>query len=79
MRIHADTDPKHCLEYIEYGSNSDPNSKQLSDHLKRQVPFLSAGAESVGSRTERCRGHSQLSGDYVVEDVQIGNQLYRSA
>jgi hypothetical protein len=42
-----------------------------------KVPFLSVGAESVGARTERCRGRSQLSGDYVVEDVQIGNQFFR--
>ena len=27
-----------------------------------QVPYLSVGAENVGSRTERCRGQSQLSG-----------------
>ena len=40
MRIHADTDPKHCLEYIEYGSNSDPNSKQLSYHFKTSGSFL---------------------------------------
>jgi hypothetical protein len=42
-----------------------------------KVPFLSVGADSVGARTERCRGRSQLSGDYVVEDVQIGNQFFR--
>jgi hypothetical protein len=42
-----------------------------------KVPFLSVGAESVGARTERCRGRSQLSGDYVVEDVQIGEQFFR--
>jgi hypothetical protein len=42
-----------------------------------KVPFLSVGADSVGARTERCRGRSQLSGDYVVEDVQIGKQFFR--
>ena len=42
-----------------------------------KVPFLSAGAEQVGSRTERCRGRSQISGDYVVEDVQVGSSFYR--
>ncbi len=42
-----------------------------------KVPFLSVGADSVGARTERCRGRSQLSGDYVVEDVQIGEQFFR--
>lgn len=33
-----------------------------------QVPFLSVG-EDLGHREERIRGHSQFSGDYVVEDV----------
>jgi len=42
-----------------------------------KVPFLSAGGENVGSRTERCRGRSQISGDYVVEDVQVGASFYR--
>ncbi len=49
--------------------------KWKCDYLK--VPFLSVGADSVGARTERCRGRSQLSGDYVVEDVQIGEQFFR--
>ena len=42
-----------------------------------KVPFLSAGAENVGSRTLRCSGKSLISGDYVVEDVQVGNSCYR--
>ena len=42
-----------------------------------KVPFLSAGADEVGSRKERCRGHSLISGDFVVEDVQVGNSWYR--
>ena len=42
-----------------------------------KVPFLSAGGENVGSRVERCRGRSQISGDYVVEDVQVGSTDYR--
>jgi len=42
-----------------------------------KVPFLSAGSDEVGSRKERCRGHSQISGDYVVEDVTVGNSCYR--
>ena len=42
-----------------------------------KVPFLSAGNENVGSRVERCRGRSQISGDYVVEDVKVGNVDYR--
>ena len=45
--------------------------------LSYQVPFLSAGAEAVGKREERCRGHSVLSGDYVVEDVTAGNTSLR--
>ncbi len=43
-----------------------------------QVPFLSIGADNVGARTERCRGRSQLSGNYVVEDVEIEKKFYRS-
>jgi len=39
---------------------------------KYQVPFLSAGSEQVGDRVERCRGHSNQSGEYVVEDVCVG-------
>ena len=42
-----------------------------------QVPFLSAGAEEVGKREERCRGHSSLSGEYVVEDVTVGADTLR--
>jgi len=44
---------------------------------KYQVPFLTAGAEQVGERIERCRGQSQLSGQYVVEDVNVGNLYVR--
>lgn len=33
-----------------------------------QIPFLSLG-EDIGSRTVVCEGHSELSGDYIVEDV----------
>jgi SAM-dependent methyltransferase len=42
-----------------------------------QVAFLSAGAEAVGHREERCRGHSSFSGDYVVEDVTVGGHSLR--
>ena len=42
-----------------------------------QVPFLSAGAEEVGRREERCRGVSALSGEYVVEDVWVGGATLR--
>jgi len=44
---------------------------------KYQVPFLTAGAEQVGERIERCRGQSQLSGQYVVEDVNVGDLYVR--
>nr|XP_022321268.1 methyltransferase-like protein 13 [Crassostrea virginica]XP_022321269.1 methyltransferase-like protein 13 [Crassostrea virginica] len=33
-----------------------------------QIPFLSLG-DDIGSRTVVCEGHSDLSGDYIVEDV----------
>jgi len=42
-----------------------------------QVPFLSMGQEAVGSRLERCRGQSGMSGEYVVEDVDVNGELYR--
>lgn len=42
-----------------------------------QVPFLSVGQEAVGSRLERCRGQSGMSGEYVVEDVDVAGELYR--
>ena len=44
---------------------------------KYQVPFLTAGAEQVGERIERCRGQSQMSGQYVVEDVNVGDMFVR--
>ena len=44
---------------------------------KYQVPFLTAGAEQVGERIERCRGQSGLSGTYVVEDVSVGDSYVR--
>jgi len=44
-----------------------------------QVPFLSLGAEGgdVGLRQERCRGKSQMSGEFVVEDVSVNGEIYR--
>ena len=42
-----------------------------------QVPFLTAGAEQVGERLERCRGQSALSGQFVVEDVCLGDSWVR--
>ncbi|XP_076436288.1 eEF1A lysine and N-terminal methyltransferase-like [Babylonia areolata] len=42
-----------------------------------QVPFLSIG-EDIGSRTVRHRGHSELSGDYIVEDTDgDGGHIFR--
>ena len=42
-----------------------------------QVPFLSLG-EDIGNRTICLRGHSELSGDYVIEDVVgEGGDTYR--
>ena len=44
-----------------------------------QVPFLSIGSDdgSIGERMERCRGKSNFSGEFVVEDVTVGGELYR--
>lgn len=42
-----------------------------------QVPFLSIG-EDLGSRVVLHEGYSELSGDYVVEDVDSdGGQKFR--
>jgi len=37
----------------------------------------SAGKEEVGDRVERCRGQSTMSGQYVVEDVCVGEDHVR--
>ena len=43
-----------------------------------KVPFLSLGGENdVGLRHERCRGKSEISGEYVVEDVTVNGNIYR--
>ena len=43
-----------------------------------KVPFLSLGGEmDVGQRHERCRGKSEISGEYVVEDVTVNGEIYR--
>ena len=31
----------------------------------------------VGQRQERCRGKSEISGEYVVEDVTVNGEVYR--
>ena len=46
--------------------------------FQKRLPFLALGGESdVGQRTERCRGKSVLSGEYVVEDVTVNGEIYR--
>ena len=42
-----------------------------------QVPFLSLGEDTVGDRVERCRGNSEFSGEFVVEDVQVSDDVFR--
>ncbi len=51
----------------------------IGTHFLSQVPFLSLGAEGgdVGLRQERCRGKSQMSGEFVVEDVSVNGEIYR--
>jgi len=44
--------------------------------LTLQSPFLSLGDE-ISIRTERYRGVSSLSGEFVVEDVNIDGELSR--
>nr|CAI5842659.1 unnamed protein product [Callosobruchus analis] len=56
----------------------DAVQKELSDtvcnlapsslNVKKQIPFLSLGSD-VGHRTIRYEGNSELSGNYVIEDV----------
>ena len=35
------------------------------------------GDAEIGSRVERCRGKSDFSGEYVVEDVEVNGDLFR--
>ncbi len=43
-----------------------------------QVPFLSLSDDGgVGSRRERSRGKSQMSGEFVVEDVDVDGDTFR--
>ncbi|XP_070492061.1 eEF1A lysine and N-terminal methyltransferase homolog [Chironomus tepperi] len=48
--------------------------KDIRDMSK--IPFLSLGSD-VGSREITYKGTSSFSGDFVVEDVQSDNKLYR--
>ncbi len=42
------------------------------------VPFLSLSDDGgVGDRRERSRGRSEMSGDFVVEDVDVDGETYR--
>ncbi|GFT53591.1 eEF1A lysine and N-terminal methyltransferase [Nephila pilipes] len=43
---------------------------------KEQVPILSIG-DDVGQRDIRCKGKSDVSGEFVVEDVLSNKDLYR--
>ncbi|CAL1541569.1 unnamed protein product [Lymnaea stagnalis] len=44
---------------------------------RSQIPFLSIG-EDLGKRYAVAQGHSDISGDYLVEDVELnGGQLFR--
>jgi hypothetical protein len=42
-----------------------------------QVPFLSVGQDTLGERIERCRGRSNFSGEFVVEDVKVNQDYFR--
>lgn len=44
--------------------------------VELQSPFLSLGDE-INIRTERYRGTSSVSGEFVVEDVDVSGHLYR--
>ncbi|KAJ8920718.1 hypothetical protein NQ315_004857 [Exocentrus adspersus] len=43
-----------------------------SSLTSKKISFLSLGSD-LGHRFIRCEGHSQYSGDYVVEDVEVDN------
>ncbi|CAG2103136.1 unnamed protein product [Medioppia subpectinata] len=45
-------------------------------NLDSKIPFLSIG-EDVGKRTVVFHGTSDLSGDYVVEEIVVNNSQYR--
>lgn len=74
----------HLLRDNVYGSleevKSDLSAKVLElapASCKEQVPILSLG-DDVGQRDVRCKGKSDISGEFVVEDVLSSNDdLYR--
>lgn len=41
-----------------------------------QVPFLSLG-QDIGKRQIKYKGRSEMSGDYVIEDVDVDGDVYR--
>ncbi|EDV29653.1 uncharacterized protein TRIADDRAFT_49728 [Trichoplax adhaerens] len=43
---------------------------------KHQIPYLSVG-DNLGNRTVICEGKSELSGEYIIEDVIVDNQKFR--
>ena len=42
------------------------------------IPFLSIGGDDIGNRKIIHKGHSEFSGDYVIEDINLGeDEAYR--
>ncbi|GIY35189.1 eEF1A lysine and N-terminal methyltransferase [Caerostris extrusa] len=66
----------HSLEEVK-GDISAKILELAPASFKEQVPILSLG-DDVGQRDIKCRGQSELSGEYVVEDVLAEkDQFYR--
>ncbi|OQR78729.1 methyltransferase protein 13-like [Tropilaelaps mercedesae] len=75
----------HLSRHFKYAS-----TKQIEDELSHyisqltpknfkqgaQIPFLSVG-EAAGTRKMMEKGHSAISGDFIVEDVTIDDKIYR--
>ena len=73
-REHVYTSLDNIKEELSgYALELAPNDLEANVH----VPFLSLGEEEVGDRTERCRGKSDISGEFVVEDVSANGELFR--
>ena len=74
-REHNYSDQDHIKDELS-GYVMELAPHEMPNNVK--VPFLSLGGEvDVGLRHERCRGKSQLSGEYVVEDVTVNGEIYR--
>lgn len=72
--------PYVAVPTISNQSEIDPSSDLPNDNVacfSLQVPFLSLGQEDVGERTERSRGNSKFSGEFVVEDVSVNGECFR--